>query len=59
MVNENVSEEALMLAYAGGDQCAFERLFASLAPRLHARAQVRPERRPGEEAQDVLDRLAL
>ncbi len=36
MGRENETEEALMRAYVGGDRAAFERLFARLAPAVHA-----------------------
>ncbi|MCB9554772.1 MAG: RNA polymerase sigma factor [Deltaproteobacteria bacterium] len=36
MREREVDEEALMAAYAQGDLAAFERLFRSLAPRVHA-----------------------
>jgi RNA polymerase sigma-70 factor (ECF subfamily) len=35
MKPEEMSEEALMVAYREGDRAAFERLFATLAPRIH------------------------
>jgi RNA polymerase sigma factor (sigma-70 family) len=34
-VGEEASEESLMAAYAGGDERAFLRLFASLAPKMY------------------------
>jgi RNA polymerase sigma-70 factor (ECF subfamily) len=34
-MDDGASEEALMAAYAGGDEGAFSRLFASLAPKMY------------------------